>query len=307
MVPSGRGSVRRVMNLRPGIWALSGIVIAAATLGCEGRNPSAVSRPAPETAAPKAATTATTTASAMTSASAKPMAAPEEKEAALKFRIPLDGAKVFQAFDVRITLPDGLDLKAAAKGGQDGKVVVLPLEKALEAGAEVPEGVTPVEIPREGEPVARVTLDEPGEQKLTVQILDGEGKGFRPELANTVTVTVVETPPKLEVAWLEPKDGATVKSPVKMKFGVTGMEIVEAGKDLKNRTVGHHHVLINEDSYPMGEVIPADDTHKHFGKGQTEAELELPKGKHTLALQFADGTHTSYGKPMAATITVTVE
>ena len=69
---------------------------------------------------------------------------------------------------------------------------------------------------------------------------------------------------------------------------------------------GHHHIFINQDFTPAGQVIPTDDTHRHFGKGQTEAVLDLPPGNYKLTLQFADGLHRSYGKELSATINVKV-
>jgi hypothetical protein len=45
----------------------------------------------------------------------------------------------------------------------------------------------------------------------------------------------------------------------------------------------------------VGQVIPFDDKDLDFGKGQSEAEITLPPGRHTLTLQFADGGHRSYG------------
>jgi hypothetical protein len=53
-------------------------------------------------------------------------------------------------------------------------------------------------------------------------------------------------------------------------------------------------------------VIPTDDTHRHFGKGDTEAVLDLPPGNYKLTLQFADGLHRSYGKDLSATINIKV-
>jgi hypothetical protein len=53
-------------------------------------------------------------------------------------------------------------------------------------------------------------------------------------------------------------------------------------------------------------VISTDDTHRHLGKGQTEADLELPPGEYKLTLQFADGLHRSYGKERSATIRIKV-
>lgn len=107
------------------------------------------------------------------------------------------------------------------------------------------------------------------------------------------------------VYFIEPADGATVPSPFKVKFGLRGMDVKPAG-ELATGT-GHHHLLINRDSVSAGQVIPADDHHLHFGKGQTETELKLPPGAYKLTLQFADGYHQSYGKDMSATLSVVVK
>ena len=107
------------------------------------------------------------------------------------------------------------------------------------------------------------------------------------------------------VFFSSPEDGAVVKSPVKIAFGVEGMEVKPAG-ELAEGT-GHHHIVIGPAGVSEGTVIPSDETHIHFGLGQTEAELELPAGEHKLTMQFADGNHTSYGEALAATITITVE
>ncbi|WP_249204778.1 DUF4399 domain-containing protein [Achromobacter sp. Marseille-Q0513] len=108
-----------------------------------------------------------------------------------------------------------------------------------------------------------------------------------------------------KVYFVEPKDGATVDSPVKVKFGVDGMAVKPAG-DMTAGT-GHHHLIVDGKPVPKGEVVPTDDTHIHFGKGQTETELKLAPGKHTLTMQFADGAHRSYGPDLSSTISVTVK
>lgn len=110
--------------------------------------------------------------------------------------------------------------------------------------------------------------------------------------------------PKGRVFFSEPQDGAEVKSPVKVVMGVEGIEIKPAGEVVEG--TGHHHLLINQDSMAAGQVIPTDDNHKHFGKGQTETELELAPGDYKLTLQFADGLHRSFGKDMSATIQIKV-
>lgn len=118
-----------------------------------------------------------------------------------------------------------------------------------------------------------------------------------------------DTPPASEnlpqsVSFASPENDAQVKSPVKVVMQVQGMEVQPAGEVVQNS--GHHHLIIDGASIPEGEVVPADDTHIHFGKGQTEIEVELTPGKHTLTLQFANGAHQSYGADMSQTITVEV-
>ena len=110
--------------------------------------------------------------------------------------------------------------------------------------------------------------------------------------------------PKGRVFFSEPKDGAVINGPVKVVMGLEGMQIKPAGEVVEG--AGHHHILINKDFMSPGQVIPTDDDHRHFGKGQTEAVLELPPGDYKLTLQFADGLHRSYGKEMSATINIKV-
>jgi hypothetical protein len=114
-----------------------------------------------------------------------------------------------------------------------------------------------------------------------------------------------QAPASRGVYFVEPADGATVSSPFKVKFGLKGMDIRPAGEQVAG--TGHHHLLINRDSLAEGQIIPADDVHVHFGKGQTEAEVKLAPGTYKLTMQFADGFHLSYGKGMSAAIKVTVK
>ncbi|MGB7950532.1 MAG: DUF4399 domain-containing protein [Candidatus Binatia bacterium] len=113
-----------------------------------------------------------------------------------------------------------------------------------------------------------------------------------------------EDKPKGKVFFTEPKNGAEIKGPVKIVMGVEDIKIQPAGEVVEG--TGHHHVLINLDFVPPGQVIPTDDSHRHYGKGQTEAELDLPPGDYKLTLQFADGLHRSYGRELSDTINVKV-
>jgi hypothetical protein len=101
------------------------------------------------------------------------------------------------------------------------------------------------------------------------------------------------------------EDGATVNSPFYVEFGAEGVEVEPAG--LVKEGFGHHHIIINGGAIPFGEAVPADDTHIHYGGGQTGDTLSLDPGTYSLTMQFADGIHRSYGEALAATISVTVE
>ena len=104
------------------------------------------------------------------------------------------------------------------------------------------------------------------------------------------------------------KDGAEVTSPFLVQFGLSGMGVAPAGVEKPN--TGHHHLIIDTKltDEQMKAPIPADDTHKHFGGGQTEAMVTLPPGKHTLQLVLGDWSHIPHNPPvMSQPITVTVK
>ena len=113
---------------------------------------------------------------------------------------------------------------------------------------------------------------------------------------------------KNSVFFTNVKDGDTVPSKFTYKFDVTGYTVSPAAEGLKEGT-GHHHMIIDGPGafFTQGEAIPMDATHKHYGKAQSEGELELEPGKHKITLQFANAYHQSYGKEFAKTITVNVK
>jgi hypothetical protein len=114
------------------------------------------------------------------------------------------------------------------------------------------------------------------------------------------------SPAGAEVYIISPADGATVKSPVTVKFGLKGMGIAPAGVAVDN--TGHHHLLIDTDVPALDAPIPADANHIHFGKGQTESSIELKPGKHTLQLLLGDQLHIPHDPAVVSKkITITVK
>lgn len=122
---------------------------------------------------------------------------------------------------------------------------------------------------------------------------------------------VPAVPDGANVSFAAPMPGATIEGPLKdgkvevsVKMATSGIQVKPAG--VVEAGSGHHHVLIDKQPLPLGQVVPADEHHLHFGGGQTETTMGLTPGNHTLVLQFADGIHRSYGPALSATISVTV-
>ena len=135
-------------------------------------------------------------------------------------------------------------------------------------------------------------------------------------LATVGSAVAGDTPsaPGAKVYFVNLKDGATVASPVKVIFGLSGMGVAPAGTEKKH--TGHHHLLIDRPALGKGPDgkdefdanLPSDDNHKHFGKGQTEMLLTLTPGKHTLQLVLGDQNHIPHTPPVVSdVITVTVK
>ncbi|MBC7906056.1 MAG: DUF4399 domain-containing protein [Rhodospirillaceae bacterium] len=109
---------------------------------------------------------------------------------------------------------------------------------------------------------------------------------------------------KLYIIW--PRDSQVVKGgKLWLRMGLKGMGVAPAGVVWPN--AGHHHVLVDVPPPPIDEPIPNDRNHLHFGKGQTEARIELPPGKHTLQLMLGDEKHFPFDPPLLSNkITITV-
>ena len=116
-----------------------------------------------------------------------------------------------------------------------------------------------------------------------------------------------KSPEGAHIYIIEPLDGATVKSPVRIKFGLHNMGVAPAG--VKQKHTGHHHLLVDLETLPdLSKPLPANKNVRHFGGGQTEADLELAPGKHTLQLLLGNYMHVAHEKPvLSKKITITVK
>ena len=113
-------------------------------------------------------------------------------------------------------------------------------------------------------------------------------------------------PEGARVFFVSPQDGATVSNPVKVVFGIEGMSVAPAGDDTPHS--GHHHIIIDAELPDLGMPIPANDNYVHFGGGQTETELTLEPGEHTLQMLLGDHMHIPHDPPLTSgKITIFVE
>jgi hypothetical protein len=102
--------------------------------------------------------------------------------------------------------------------------------------------------------------------------------------------------PSASVYFVDVKSGDTLQPKTVIHFGLRNMGVSAAGTVKQN--TGHHHLLIDVDLPPLDQPIPNDDNHLHYGSGQTEAEINLAPGPHTLQLLVGDKDHIPHTPPI---------
>jgi hypothetical protein len=102
---------------------------------------------------------------------------------------------------------------------------------------------------------------------------------------------------KPRVFFIEPKNNATVSSPVHMKFGSEGIEIAAVPPgDITTTRPGkaHYHVGIDQACLAPGKtIVKGTPSWVHFGDGKDVFDSQLTPGKHKLALQLGDDLHNT--------------
>ena len=224
---------------------------------------------------------------------------------AVRIASPTTGATVPPTFTV-VMAASGINVEPAGVVNEGaGHFHLLIDEPFVAAGEVVAADETHLHFGK-AQLTATLTL-EPGEHLIRLQLANGAhqalaGDQYRAE----VQVIVEEDAPAEQVMFIKPSDGATVTSPFLVGWAASGLIIETAGGVIRPEG-GHLHLLVDEDFIPGGEPIPSDETHMHFGKGQTSTELTLEPGEHTLRLQMATGAHVAQdGAQYHDELTVTV-
>ena len=126
-----------------------------------------------------------------------------------------------------------------------------------------------------------------------------------PAPAEPRSTSRMPSPADASVYFIEPQEGATVRSPVHVVFGISGMQVAAAGVEQPN--TGHHHLIVDANLPPFDAPIPKDEHHLHYGNGQTEADVTLAPGPHTLQLLLGDHLHVPHEPPVySAPLKITV-
>lgn len=224
---------------------------------------------------------------------------------AVRLVSPSAGATVPTTFTV-VMAATGLNVEPAGLVNQEaGHFHLLIDEPYVAPGEIVPTDETHLHFGK-AQLTTTVTL-EPGVYLLRLQMADGEHRALSGnEYRDQIEIVVEEGAPAQQVMFIKPADGATVSSPFLVAWAASGLIIESAGSVIRPEG-GHLHVLVNEEFIAGGEAIPTDETHLHFGRGQTSTELTLEPGEYTLRLQMANGAHLAQdGAQYQDEITVTV-
>jgi Flp pilus assembly protein CpaB len=115
---------------------------------------------------------------------------------------------------------------------------------------------------------------------------------------------------RARVFFVEPKNGATVTSPLHMKFGSENIQIAavpQGDVTTARKGIAHYHVGLDQNCLPAGKnIVKGTPSWVHFGDGKDVFDTQLTPGKHKLSVQLGDDLHNTL-PGTCQTITVTVK
>jgi hypothetical protein len=139
---------------------------------------------------------------------------------------------------------------------------------------------------------------------VLVSLMAAAACGSKPASESTAA-----KPAAARVYFVEPLDGATVKSPVHLKFGIDNYQLAAVPQgtvETARAGIGHHHVGVDQDCLAAGTtIVKGTPSWVHFGDGKSEIDMQLPPGQHKLTLQLGDDLHKTQDS-LCQTITVNV-
>lgn len=223
-------------------------------------------------------------------------------DASVSFAVPTDGTELTSRYAQWRATADGVTIEESGEVTEGaGHYHVLVETGPVTPGEVIPDDNAHVHYGTgQGDGVLEL---EPGEHTLHLQVADGEHRAM--DLTDTVEVTVAD---EASLALDATADGSVVD------WDVTAENYtIDPSSEGVGSNAGHLHAIIDADPVPVGEVIPDDARHVHFGDGATSGSLDLESelgdayepGEHTLHFQIGSGTHRA--TMIHAETTVTTE
>ena len=117
-----------------------------------------------------------------------------------------------------------------------------------------------------------------------------------------------QAPSVPRVFFVQPQNGAMVKSPVHFEFGTNQFTISPVPERVAQPRpgMGHYHLGVDADCLPAAQIIPrGTPTWVHFGTGNNVTDVPLPPGPHKFSVQAGDDEHRTIAG-LCQTISITV-
>ncbi|AFK19202.1 DUF4399 domain-containing protein [Haloferax mediterranei ATCC 33500] len=209
-------------------------------------------------------------------------------DASVSFEVPSAGAELTSTYVQWKATADGVTIEEAGAVNEGaGHYHILVDTEPVTPGEVIPSDDSHIHYGT-GQEDGVLEL-EPGEHTLHLQVGDGKHKAM--DLVETVEVTVRD---EASLSLDTSVDGSVVE------WDITAENYtIEPSSNGINSNAGHLHALIDTDHVPVGDVIPSDARHIHFGDGSTSGSLDLAEqlgdeyepGEHTIHFQVGSGTH----------------
>ena len=209
-------------------------------------------------------------------------------DASVSFAVPTDGAGLTSTSVQWAATAEGVTIEAAGEVTEGaGHYHVMVDTGPVTPGEVIPSDDAHIHYGT-GQTDGVLAL-EPGEHTLHLQVADGAHRVMG--LTDTVEVTAEDTA-SLDLS--TSVDGSVVDWTV-----TADNYTIEPSSNGINSDAGHLHAIIDADLVSLGDVIPSDARHVHYGDGSTSGTIDLAErlgddyepGEHTLHFQVGTGTH----------------
>jgi len=209
-------------------------------------------------------------------------------DASVSFAVPTDGAELTSTSVQWAATAEGVTIEPAGEVTEGaGHYHVMVDTDPVTPGEVIPSDDAHIHY-GSGQTDGVLAL-EPGEHTLHLQVADGEHRAMG--LTDTVDVTVVD---EASLSVETSVDGSVVD------WTVTAANYtIEPSSSGSNSNAGHLHAVIDTEPVSLGDVIPSDARHVHYGDGSTSGTIDLAEqlgddyesGEHTIHFQVGTGTH----------------